>query len=213
MLFDIDIEVGGEKLTVQNVDVKDDGTFNTCACNGEQQKRVDGVWTPTYLILSVGDEVIGKCSDACSTDKEIDKGQMYIFEQWADDVMLNDRHANFNTASGVMKFAFTDDGNDTVEFVDATGPTTVKFRAHEDKAAETVAQPGAAPTTTEQTAGGTGGADSSQPTTRKQEQPAAQGVGGETGSAAGAAGGPTTADGKPVSENSTGVLVGVYGDN
>ncbi len=35
MLFDIDIEVGGERLTVQNVDVKDDGTFSTCACNGD----------------------------------------------------------------------------------------------------------------------------------------------------------------------------------
>ena len=152
MLFDIDIEVGGEKLTVQNVDVKDDGTFNTCACNGEQQKRVDGVWTPTYLILSVGDEVVGKCSDACSTDKEIAKGQMYIFEQWADDVMLNDRHANFNTTSGVMRFAFTDDGNDTVEFADATGPTTVKFKAHEDK---TVTSPETQQTSGDTTTNGT----------------------------------------------------------
>ncbi|WP_262406094.1 hypothetical protein [Anaplasma marginale] len=136
MLFDIDIEVGGERLTVQNVDVKDDGTFSTCACNGDaQQKRVDGVWTPTYLILSVGDGTVGACSDtsACKTDQEISKGQMYIFEQWADDVMLNDRHANFDTASGVMKFAFTGDGNDTVEFVDAQGTTTVKFKAHADK--------------------------------------------------------------------------------
>ncbi|RCL20039.1 hypothetical protein DOS86_01190 [Anaplasma marginale] len=134
MLFDIDIEVGGERLTVQNVDVKDDGTFSTCACNGDAQKRVDGVWTPTYLILSVGDGTVGACSDtsACKTDQEISKGQMYIFEQWADDVMLNDRHANFDTASGVMKFAFTGDGNDTVEFVDAQGTTTVKFKTHEE---------------------------------------------------------------------------------
>ncbi|ASI48083.1 hypothetical protein AOV_04970 [Anaplasma ovis str. Haibei] len=239
MLFDIDIEVGGEKLTVQNVDVKDDGTFNTCACNGNnQQKRVDGVWTPTYLILSVGDNTVGACGDAgaCKTDQEIDKGQMYIFEQWADDVMLNDRHANFNTASGVMKFAFTGDGNDTVEFVDAQGTTTVKFKAHEDKAAETVAQPGAAPTAAEptttpetkveeveapvvegstsgtQTTGEAGTNSSSQPTTQQEQSAGSSGE--TTGSVSAApAGGPTTADGKPVSENSTGVLVGVYEGN
>lgn len=171
MLFDIDIEVGGEKLTVQNVEVGEDGAFNTCACNGNnQQKRVDGVWTPTYLILSVGDNTVGACGDAgaCKTDQEIANGQMYIFEQWADDVMLNDRHANFDTASGVMKFAFTGDGNDTVEFVDATGPTTVKF-----KAAETVAQPGSAPTAAEPatTAGNTAPATGAA-TPAVQEQPA-----------------------------------------
>ncbi|ACZ48859.1 hypothetical protein ACIS_00172 [Anaplasma centrale str. Israel] len=142
MLFDIEIEVGGEKLSVQNVAIEDgSGTFSTCACNGEQQKRVDGVWTPTYLVLSVGDEAAGACGSACSTDKEIDKGQLYIFEQWADEVMLGDRHAHFNTASGVMKFAFTGDGNDTVEFIDATGPTTVKFTEAKKAAEPEVKQP------------------------------------------------------------------------
>lgn len=201
MLFDIDIEVGGERLTVQNVDVKDDGTFSTCACNGDAQKRVDGVWTPTYLILSVGDGTVGACSDtsACKTDQEISKGQMYIFEQWADDVMLNDRHANFDTASGVMKFAFTGDGNDTVEFVDAQGTTTVKFKVHEK--AEV-----ANPETTQTTA--TDGA--TQPGTVPNTEPTADGQGenreSEVAEAAGAGQGqPEVTAKKDPENNNTGL--------
>ncbi|MCU7612354.1 hypothetical protein [Anaplasma capra] len=134
MLFDIDIEVGGERLTMQKVTVDEDsGSFNACACNGNQQKRVDGVWSSTYLVISVGDDVIGECNKACATDKEITKGHMYVFDQWADEVTLKngqtELHANFDKASGVMKFSF-EDGGDLIEFVDATEPTVVKFKAH-----------------------------------------------------------------------------------
>ncbi|MGN7661201.1 MAG: hypothetical protein ACTJLK_01065 [Anaplasma sp.] len=129
-MFDVEIAVGEYNLRVSSANIDESGYFNTCACSGDGEgpgRRVEGVWSPTALVLSVANGDSGGCTDCkqqSTTPVEINNGSLYIFDTYSGDQEIEGKHSVFEGPSGAMTFLLNGTDGDAVEFI--TPPATAR---------------------------------------------------------------------------------------
>ncbi|MGN7678701.1 MAG: hypothetical protein ACTJLL_02990 [Anaplasma sp.] len=141
-MFDVEIAVGEYNLKVGSANIDDSGYFNTCACSGDGEgtgRRVEGVWSPTALVLSVAKGDSGGCTDCKQTSQapaEITDGNLYVFDTYSGEE-IDGKHSVFEGASGAMTFLLNGAEGDTVEFIAPPETARVTFtKTVEAKAVE-----------------------------------------------------------------------------